>query len=98
VIVALVAATFLVSRTCQKDHVRLTKDQAIATAKRQIDFEPTRTQVRFLRQGLGSKPFWIVSLSIPQRGTGVNTQQFAELAVVEVDANTGKVTEVRVQR
>jgi hypothetical protein len=93
-----VALTFVVSRTCQRDHVRLTKDQAIATAERQIDFEPTRTQIRFLRQGLGSKPFWVVSLSIPRRGTGVNTQQFRELAVVEIDANTGKVTDVRVQR
>jgi hypothetical protein len=98
VIVALFALTFLVSRTCQKDHVRLTKDQAIATAERQIDFKPTRTQIRFLRQGLGSKPFWIVSLSIPFRGSQLNTQRFKELAVVEIDANTGKVTNVRVQR
>jgi hypothetical protein len=98
VIVALVAATFLVSQTCQKDRVRLTKDQAIATAKRQVDFNPTRTQIRFLRQGLGSKPFWIVSLSIPFRGSQLNAQQFKELAVVEIDANTGKVTNVRVQR
>jgi hypothetical protein len=88
VVVGLLALTFLVSRTCQKDNVRITKDQAIAMAERQIDFKPTRKQIRFLRQGLGARPFWIVSLSIP----------FQELAVVEINANTGKVTNVRVQR
>ena len=38
-----------------------------------------------LRQGIGSKPYWVVSLSVPRRdGT------FSELAVVRVDANTGQ--------
>jgi hypothetical protein len=38
-----------------------------------------------------------VSLSIPE-GDDLNTQEFKELAIVEIDANTGKVTDVRVQR
>lgn len=92
------AATFAVSRTCQKDQVRLTKDQAIAKAENEVDFEATRKQVRFIRQGLGSRPFWVVSLSVPFRGDPLNTQRFKRLAVVEIDANTGKVTDVRVQR
>jgi hypothetical protein len=98
VIVALVAATFAASRTCQKDQVRLTKDQAIAKAEDQVSFEATRKQVRFIRQGLGSRPFWVVSLSVPFKGDTLNTQRFRKLAVVEIDANTGKVTDVRVQR
>jgi hypothetical protein len=98
VLVALVAATFAVSRTCQKSNVRITKDQAISTAEERVDFQATRKQVRFLRQGLGAKPYWIVSLSVPFRGDSLNTQRFKELAVVEIDANTGKVTNVRVQR
>jgi hypothetical protein len=93
-----VAATFAVSRTCQKDQVRLTKDQAIAKAEQQVDFEATRKQIRFIRQGLGSKPYWIVSLSVPFPGEPLDTQRFKELAVVRIDANTGKVTDVRVQR
>ena len=60
-----------------------------------MPFKPTRVQVRMLRQGLTSRPFWIVSLSVPRAGT---TQVFDELAVVRVSANTGKVEEVRVQR
>jgi Peptidase propeptide and YPEB domain len=91
-------AAFAFSQTCQKSQVRVTKENAIATAKRQIEFKPTRTQIRLLRQGLNSKPFWIVSLSIPRPGAPVDAQEFKELAVVRVDANTGKVVDVKVQR
>ena len=89
---------FVVAQTCQKDQIRVSKDTAIATAKRQIDFEPTRTQIRLLRQGINSRPNWIVSLSIPKPGEPLSTQLFKELAVVRVDANTGKVVDVKVQR
>jgi phosphohistidine swiveling domain-containing protein len=88
----------VVSQSCQKSQIRITKEQAIARAERQIDFDPTRTQIRLLRQGLESRPNWIVSLSIPKPGTGVDTQQFSELAVVTVDANTGKILQVKIQR
>jgi hypothetical protein len=92
------ALALVVSQTCQKSQIRVTKDDAIARAERAIDFEPTRTQVRLLRQGLNAKPNWIVSLSIPEKGADLNTQEFSELAVVTVDANNGKVIQVKVQR
>jgi hypothetical protein len=98
VVVALLAATFAVSRTCQKDQIRLTKGQAITKAEQQVDFEATREQIRFIRQGLGSRPYWVVSLSVPFPGDPLDTQRFKKLAIVKIDANTGKVTEVRVQR
>jgi hypothetical protein len=47
--------------------------------------------VRLLRQGINSKPYWIVSLSRPGRVKG----SFSELAVVRVDANSGKVKDVK---
>jgi hypothetical protein len=81
---------FVASRTCQKSQIRITKDQAIATAERQVGFNPTREQVRLVRQGIGSKPFWAVSLSIPGHQSGT----FRKLTVVKVDANTGKVASV----
>ena len=92
------ALALVVSQSCQKSQIRITKENAITRAERAIDFDPSRTQVRLLRQGLNSRPFWIVSLSVPKPGTGPNTQEFSELAVVRVDANTGKVTDVKVQR
>jgi hypothetical protein len=90
VIAAVLVLAFVVSQTCQKSSIRFDKNQAIAKAKAQVDFSPTRTQVRFLRQGLESKPFWIVSLSTPGKREGT----FHDLAVVRIDANTGKVKDV----
>jgi hypothetical protein len=89
----------VVAQTCQKDQVRLTKEQAIAKARDQVTFEPDRTQIRLLRQGLDARPHWIVSMSVAaRRDRGLNAQEFRNLAVVSIDANTGKVIEVRVQR
>ena len=84
---------FVAAQTCQKSSIRLDKNQAIAKAEEQVDFTPQRTQIRLLRQGVPSKPFWIVSLSRPGRVEGT----FSELAVVRIDANTGKVASVRQQ-
>ena len=95
-VVALLAVTFVAAKSCQQSQVRITKDQAIATAEQRIPFDPTRVQVRMLRQGLNSRPFWVVSLSVPREGT--QAQVFDELAVVRVNANTGKVEDVRIQR
>jgi hypothetical protein len=91
VIAAVLVLAFVVSQTCQKSSIRFDKNQAIARAKAQVDFTPKRTQVRFLRQGLNSKPFWIVSLSRPGKVEGT----FTKLAVVRIDANTGKVKDVQ---
>jgi hypothetical protein len=92
VIGAVLVLAFFVSRSCQQSQVRITEEQAIATAERQVDFESENTQIRLLRQGLGSKPFWIVSLSVPG-DEGENT--FSRLALVRIDANTGEVAEVQ---
>lgn len=94
VIVAVLVLAFVSAQTCQRSSIRLDKNQAIAKAEEQVDFTPRRTQVRLLRQGINSKPFWIVSLSRPGKAQGT----FSELAVIRIDANTGKVETVRQQR
>jgi uncharacterized membrane protein YkoI len=93
-VVGLVALTFVAVQTCQKSRVRIPKEQAIATAERRISFEPRRTQIRLIRQGVRSSPVWAVSLSVPGSSEGA----FSHLAVVRVDANTGKVLEVAVEQ
>ncbi len=75
------------AQTCQQRQIRVSKDRAVATAVRAVDFKPTRTQVRLVRQGLNGHPFWAVSLSIPRRGG----QDFVRLTTARVDANTGKL-------
>jgi hypothetical protein len=90
VLVAVLVAAFAVSQTCQRSSIRLNKDQAIAKATAQVHFTPKQTQVRLLRQGLTSKPYWVVSLSRPGKSEGT----FSRLAVVRINANTGKVETV----
>jgi uncharacterized membrane protein YkoI len=90
VIVGVLVLAFFVARNCQQDQVRLTEDQAIVIAERQVNFEPERTQIRLLRQGLNSKPYWIVSLSIPGERKGT----YRRLATVQIDAKTGEVVDV----
>jgi hypothetical protein len=94
VIAAVLVVAFIAAQTCQKSQIRVDKNQAIATAKDRIDFTAKRTQVRLLRQGITSKPYWIVSLSIPAD----ENDSFRELALVKIDANTGKVDSVKTQR
>jgi hypothetical protein len=92
VVVAVFVLALVVARTCQEARVRVEKDQAIAIAKREVDFVPRETQIRFLRQGIGREPFWFVSLGVPidDRDDG----GFSQLAVVKIDANTGKVDSI----
>lgn len=78
------------AQSCQQSQVRLTQEAAIATATEEVDFEPDRTQVRLVRQGLGSDPFWAISLSTRGRAPGT----FADIVTVRVDANSGEVAEV----
>jgi hypothetical protein len=94
VIVAVLVVAFVAAQTCQQSQIRIDKDQAIAKAKQEIDFTPTRTQIRLLRQGITSEPYWIVSLSIPTDRNDV----FRKLALVKIDANSGKVHSVKIQR
>ena len=91
VVVAVLLLAFVAAQTCQRSSIRLDKDQAIAKATAQVDFTPRRTQIRLLRQGVPSKPFWIVSLSRPGKAPGT----FSKLAVIRIDANTGKLERVR---
>ena len=94
VVVGVLVLAFVVARGCQESQVRVTKEQAIATATREVDFQPELTNVRLLRQGIGSKPYWFVNLSIPGEREGT----VRRLSVVKIDANSGKVAGVDRQR
>jgi hypothetical protein len=91
VIVGVLVLAFVAAQTCQKSSIRLDQDQAIAKARQEVEFTPLRTQIRLLRQGITSRPYWVVSLSRPGERSGT----FSELAVVRINANTGKVEDVK---
>ena len=83
----LFAVCLLVASSCQRHQIRITKESAIATATRAADFRPERTQVRLVRQGLNGRPFWAISLSIPN----TSGKGYERVSVARVDANTGKL-------
>jgi Peptidase propeptide and YPEB domain len=89
-VAALFAVTLVAAQTCQQSQVRLSKEQAIAKARPEAGFQPQRTQVRLVRQGLNAHPFWAVSFSTPAPdGDG-----YSRITTVRVDANSGKVASV----
>jgi NAD(P)H-flavin reductase len=94
VVVGVLVLAFFVARSCQQAQVRISKETAIVTAKREVDFAARRANVRLLRQGLNSKPYWFVNLSVP----GGQEGSIRRLSVVKIDANSGKVVEIDRQR
>lgn len=86
---AVFVLALFVSQTCQQAQVRVSQRNAIATARERVSFTPQRTQIRLVRQGIESRPYWAVSLSVPA-GDGSP----GRVATVRIDANTGAVKAV----
>jgi hypothetical protein len=84
-IAILLVAAFLVSRSCQKREAGIGKERAVEIAREQIDYEPQRVAVRFMRRGIPSRGYWAVSLP----GTDP-----PRLTTVVINASSGKVVEV----
>ena len=83
-VVLLVA--FLATKSCARQQNRISQDDAVAIARKQIHFEPSRYQVRYLPQGLPPIYYWAVNFSkLDKNGQVVHTK------VVLVNANTGVV-------
>ena len=93
-VVALIVLTAIAAQSCQQAQVRVNQERAIATARPQAGFDPERTQVRLVRQGLTAHPYWAISFSVP----AASGDGYAKLTTVRVDANTGKVAAVNRER
>jgi hypothetical protein len=88
-VAALFGVTIVAAQSCQQSQIRLSKEEAITRATPRAGFDPDRTQVRLVRQGLTAHPFWAVSMSVGDGEGG-----YERLTTVRVDANTGKVAAV----
>ena len=93
-VVALLVLTFVAAQGCQQAQIKVPKESAIETARPEAGFEPQRTQVRLVRQGLDGHPFWAISFSIrAPSGDG-----YERLTTVRVDAVSGRVESVNRER
>jgi hypothetical protein len=87
-VLAVLLAAFLVSRSCGSVGDEISQDQAVETAKGQVDFEPQHFQVRLFKKGIDSHPYWGVSLYNGPRNEPTRCR------VIQVDAVTGRVAAV----
>jgi hypothetical protein len=90
VILGLLLVIFVASRSCQREGLDVSQEEAIEIAKQEVDFEPDDVQIRLLRQGVTYAQRWVVGLAELR----ANGERFNEVVVV-VDASSGDVVEVR---
>ena len=88
--VALIALGLVLTRVLGKTTPKVSKDDAVAVARPNVDFKPQGYNIRLLRQGIPPRPVWAVSFWIRKAGGG-----FSRITIVLVDANSGQITQVR---
>jgi hypothetical protein len=89
ILLAVLVAAFLVSRSCGSSGAEIDQNRAIEIAQTRLDFEPECAQVRFVRRGIRGGSFWAVSLWTLD-GAG----RFEQVTLVLVNARTGDVVDV----
>lgn len=89
---AVLAVSFIFFRSCSG--IEISEEDAVATARAEIDFEPERTEARVLRQGIPTRPVWVVVFTVPDPEGGRN--DFLRHAAVRVDARTGELIDVEI--
>ena len=90
IVLAVLVAAFLVSKSCGSVGDEISQEQAVTIAREQIDYKPDRVMVRLLKQGLKSRPYWAVSLA-----TYTDTGALERATVVVIDAKSGEVSRIR---
>jgi hypothetical protein len=88
--VALLALGLVLTRVLGRTNTKVSKDDAIAVARPNVDFTPQGYNIRLLRQGIPPRPVWAVSFWIRKTGGG-----YSRITLVLVDANSGRVIKVR---
>lgn len=88
-LVLVLGAALLIARSCGKTDPKISQEQAVAIAEREVSFEPNDVRIRLQKRGLQQDEYWLVGLGVKrQDGT------YERATNVLVDANTGAVTAV----
>jgi hypothetical protein len=88
--VALIALGLVLTRVLGRTTPKVSKDDAVAVARPNVDFKPQGYNIRLVRQGIPPRPVWAVSFWIRKSGGG-----YSRITLVLVDANSGRVMQVR---
>jgi len=92
-LLAVLLAALIASRSCASRETEVSRDDAIAIAREEVDYEPDCARARFLPRGFQSRPTWAVSLVTVGAGG-----RLERVTVVIVDGRTGAVLETRAER
>jgi hypothetical protein len=84
-LVTVLLVAFLATKSCARHENKISQDEAVVIARKQIDFTPDKVQVRYIPQGVPPVYFWAVSLYTVKNGVPARVQ------VVLVNATTGAV-------
>ena len=87
--VALLALGLVLTRVLGRTTPKVSKTDAVAVARPNVDFKPQGYNIRLLRQGIPPRPVWAVSFWIKD-ATGHAT----DVTIVLVDASTGQIDQV----
>jgi hypothetical protein len=87
---ALILLALLLTRVLGHGNAKISEERAVATARPYAGFTPEGHNIRLVRRGIPSRPFWAISFWI-KNDAGDPTR----VTVVLVNADTGDVTEVR---
>ena len=87
--VALLALGLVLTRVLGRTTPKVSKQEAVAVARPNVDFKPQGYNIRLVRQGIPPRPVWAVSFWIKDK-TGTPT----EVTVVLVDASSGQIDQV----
>ena len=88
--VALLALGLVLTRVLGRTTPKVSKADAVAVARPNVDFKPQGYNIRLVRQGIPPRPVWAVSFWIRKAAGG-----FSRITLVLVDANSGRVMRVR---
>jgi hypothetical protein len=88
--VALVVIALVLARVLDRGGAQISEERAVQVARPYAGFTPEGHNIRLVRRGIPSRPFWAISFWIKDT-TGDPTR----VTVVLVDADTGDVTEVK---
>jgi hypothetical protein len=88
--VGLLALGLVLTRVLGRTTPKVSKADAVAVARPNVDFKPQGHNIRLVRQGIPPRPVWAVSFWIRKAGGG-----FSRITLVLVDANSGQVMKVR---
>jgi hypothetical protein len=91
VMVGLLGLALVLTQVLGRGGTRISSDRAVAIARPKVrGFTPTGHTVRFIRQGIPPRGYWIVSFWTRKPSGG-----YDRITLVQLDASTGRITTVR---